>query len=96
MQPEDTHRTTTTTNIFDNLPAFRTVPEITSNELTCYLSTDPEDMKNEDLLKWWVERWHIYPKLSRMALDYHTVPSKYLYFLSSALSSYHSVNRYFR
>ena len=63
-------------NIFDSLPAFHTTHEAAVDELTRYLSTGPEDVKNEDLLRWWFERRHVYPNLSRMALDYHTVPCK--------------------
>lgn len=40
----------------------------------------PEDVKNEDVLKWWFERQHIYPNLSRMALDYHTIPCKFFFY----------------
>jgi hAT family C-terminal dimerisation region len=38
----------------------------------------PEDVKNEDVLHWWYEHKHVYPNLSRMALDYHTIPCKSL------------------
>ena len=37
-----------------------------------YLSTDPENVK--DVLIWWHERKAMYPRLSRMALDYLTIP----------------------
>lgn len=63
-------------NIFDSLPAFHTTHETSVDELTRYLSTGPEDVKNDEVLKWWFERRHVYPNLSRMALDYHTVPCK--------------------
>ena len=78
--PESTGDAVLTTNIFDSLPAFHTTHETTVNELTRYLSTGPEDVKNEDVLKWWFERRHVYPNLSRMALDYHTVPCKWFHF----------------
>ena len=68
----------TSTNIFDDLPAFRSVATLdeTINEITRYLQTGPENVKNQDLLEWWYERKHIYPHLYRMALDYHTIPRK--------------------
>lgn len=74
--PADTNEAATAKNIFDNLPAFRTVTFGTLDELSRYLSTMPEDVKNEDVLKWWYEHKHVYPNLSRMALDYHTIPCK--------------------
>lgn len=61
-------------NVFDNLPAFQPIEFGTFDELTRYLAASPEDVKNENLLQWWVEHKHVYPHLSRMALDYHTVP----------------------
>lgn len=51
-------------------------PENNVDEVTRYLSTGPEDVANQDVLTWWYEHQHVYPNLSRMALDYHTVPSK--------------------
>jgi hAT family C-terminal dimerisation region len=62
--------------MFDDLPAFRMAPDNTVDEVTRYLSTGPEDITNEAVLKWWYERQHIYPNLSQMALDYHTIPCK--------------------
>jgi len=62
--------------MFDNLPAFRTIPTASLDELTRYLSTPPEDVKNEDVFRWWNEHKLAFPHLSRMALDYHTVPCK--------------------
>jgi hypothetical protein len=63
-------------NIFDNLSVFHMVTFGTLDELSCYLSTMPEDVKNEDVLKWWYEYKHVYPNLSQMALNYHTIPYK--------------------
>ena len=50
------------------------------DELARYLSTVPEDMKNEDVLKWWFERQHIYSNLSRMTLDYYTILCKFSFY----------------
>jgi hypothetical protein len=62
-------------NIFDELPAL-TAPKIAElrDELARYLSTDPEQVK--DVLLWWHEHEAMYPRLSRMALDYLTIPGK--------------------
>jgi hypothetical protein len=45
------------------------------NELERYLSTDIEDVR--DAIIWWHERQAVYPHLSRMALDYLTIPGKF-------------------
>lgn len=44
------------------------------DELDRYLSAPTE--KTNDALTWWVERRRTYPKLSRMALDYLSIPGK--------------------
>jgi hypothetical protein len=56
---------------------FRTLQFGALDELARYLASMPEDVKNEDVLKWWYEHKHVYPNLHRMALDYHTVPCKF-------------------
>jgi hypothetical protein len=60
-------------NVFDNLPSLAP-PKSTElrDKLARYLSTDPENVK--DVLIWWHERKAMYPRLSRMALDYLTIP----------------------
>jgi hypothetical protein len=62
-------------NIFDDLPALR-APKVSEllDELDRYLATDPEPTDNA--LKWWEEHRAMYPRLSRMALDYLTIPGK--------------------
>jgi hypothetical protein len=44
------------------------------DELDTYLSSDPEYV--DDVLVWWSERRRTFPRLSRMALDYLTLPGK--------------------
>lgn len=44
----------------------------TRNEIDRYLATDTEDVTN--VLSWWWERKSMYPCLSRMALDYLSIP----------------------
>jgi hypothetical protein len=62
--PESMGESVFTTNIFDNLPVFYTTHKFSVDELTRYLSTGPEDVKNDNLLKWWFEHQHVYPNLS--------------------------------
>jgi len=60
-------------NIFDNLPTLVTPePSRASSELDRYLRLDIEDVDNA--IAWWHERRSLYPRLSRMALDYLTIP----------------------
>jgi hypothetical protein len=63
-------------NIFDDLPAL-TAPKLTElcDKLVRYLSTNPEQVK--DVLLWWHEHASMYPRLSRMALDYLTIPGMF-------------------
>jgi len=66
-------------NMFDSLPAL--APPKASDlgsELDRHLSTDVEHVT--DAIGWWHERHHTYPSLSRMALDYLTVPDMYFFF----------------
>jgi len=95
--PDDTNDTPLAKNIFDNLSAFRTLQSGTLDELTSYLATMPEDVKNEDVLHWWYEHKHVYPNLSRMALDYHAIPCKSLLLFTRAvthISDYIHSSRY--
>jgi hypothetical protein len=95
--PADTNDSPSTKNIFDNLPAFHMLQFGTGDELARYLASGPEDVKNEDVLKWWYEHKHVYPNLHRMALDYHTVPCKFcLSFLDMCILLHMYMNRYLR
>jgi hypothetical protein len=68
-------------NIFDDLPALQ--DQTLENrglhdELERFLSTERElGVKNG--LVWWFERKHIYPRLYRMAMDYLSIPGKFIY-----------------
>ena len=46
------------------------------SEVEEYLHKPVENVK--DPLKWWVANCHIYPKLYCMALDYLSIPGKFL------------------
>ncbi|OBZ79481.1 putative AC9 transposase [Grifola frondosa] len=62
------------TNIFDSIPALSAPkPSERRSELDIYLATDPEHVA--DALAWWHERRGTYPHLSRMALDYLSIPA---------------------
>jgi hAT family C-terminal dimerisation region len=59
--------------VFDTLPSLNAPkPHELGDELDRYLSIDPEAV--EDVLMWWHGRRAMYPCLSRMALDYLTIP----------------------
>jgi len=64
-------------NVFNNLPAFQQIAPNERDEISHYLFSTVEDVKNEDVLKWWHEHKHVFPHLYRMALNYHTVPCKF-------------------
>ena len=75
-----------TRNMFDSLPSLAASrPDELCDELDCYLSTDPEGTTNP--IQWWVEHSAMYPNLSRMTLDYLSIPGKWLTPPSSLSSS---------
>ena len=59
------------TNIFDSLPTLARKTQH-KDELDTYLAIEIEDVGNA--LKWWYDNRLTYPCLSRMALDYLTIP----------------------
>jgi hypothetical protein len=62
-------------NIFDNLPSlsqFTSAP--VDNELDVYLKTPIENVAIGDGIQWWFRNRHTFPCLSRMALDYLSIP----------------------
>jgi hypothetical protein len=76
-ESEEERRTKKKTNIFDSLPALAAPKQSELlDELDRYLSTDPEHAPNP--LAWWRERRKMYPTLSRMALDYLSIPGMYI------------------
>jgi hypothetical protein len=58
--------------MFDTLLSSSTQSSELCDEIDHYLSTDTE--KVTDVLLWWFERCAMYPCLSRMALDYLSIP----------------------
>jgi hypothetical protein len=59
--------------MFDAIPALAAPGQShLCSELDHYLSTDIEDV--QDALQWWNDRCSAYPSLSRMALDYLSIP----------------------
>jgi hypothetical protein len=64
-------------NIFDSLPALRTTSRpIVRDEIDRYLAT-PVDSNVTDAMHWWHDRQTQFPRLSRMALDYLSIPGMY-------------------
>jgi hypothetical protein len=61
--------------MFDELEALA-APKASDlrSEIDRYLSTDVEDVR--DAVMWWTERKSMFPILSRMALDYLTIPGE--------------------
>ena len=69
-------------NIFDNLPSLAPLQSTALfDELALYLSTELVDTQSP--LKWWHEKQSTYPRLSRMALDYLSIPGTSSIFVSS-------------
>jgi len=61
--------------MFDSLPAFSAAPSFTdSDELSRYLAEDVISIKPQNTLAWWASKKTVYPRLSRMALDYLSIP----------------------
>ena len=67
-----------TNNIFDHLPSLAPSTAKIRDELDWYLSTDTENA--HDGLLWWHKRCMTYPRLSRMARDYLSIPGKFSVF----------------
>jgi len=66
---------TSSGNTFDHILALSAPRQSDlQNELERFLATDPEEVT--DVLLWWFEQKHIYPRLYRMALDYLSIPRK--------------------
>ncbi|KIL55138.1 hypothetical protein M378DRAFT_18219, partial [Amanita muscaria Koide BX008] len=75
MNAATTLKSSKSLNIFDNLPAFALpTTDLTVDEVTRYLQTETV-MHETDPLRWWYERQHLYPGLSRMAQDYLSIPA---------------------
>jgi len=72
--------------MFDSLPSLSTPKRHElCDKLDKYLSTDPEAV--EDVLMWWHGCHTMYPCLSRMALDYLTIPGVFFNPSSTSVSS---------
>jgi hypothetical protein len=70
---------------FTNISVAKTGTSHTRhNELDEYLQLPVENVK--DSLKWWVNNCKVYPNLSRMALDFLSIPGEHLSHISGAQS----------
>lgn len=73
---DDKPSSSSSENIFDDLPALSAPPESDlHDELDHYLSMDPKHITNA--LAWWHEKRFVYPHLHCMALDYLTIPGEF-------------------
>jgi len=76
-----------TGNIFDDLLTLvKPKDSQPSHELDMYLSTGVKNIS--DALAWWHEHRAMYPWLSRMAMDYLTIPGACPDMLSFMLTSF--------
>jgi hypothetical protein len=81
---DDQPSSSSSENIFDDLPALSAPPESDlCDELDRYLSTDPEHVTNA--LAWWHEKRFVYPHLHCMALDYLTIPGEFYLLFDSLI-----------
>lgn len=61
-------------NFFDDLPAYAAPkPSSLSSEFDRYIRADC--VRVPDVLQWWHEQRNVYPRLSRMAIDYLSIPA---------------------
>ena len=61
-------------NIFDDLPDLAPTSADYRDELDHYLATEVENVK--DALSWWYQRRDKFPRLSRMARNYLSIPGE--------------------
>ena len=78
------------TTIFDDLPALRPITAAYRDELEKYLSTERE-LNAQDNLLWWHERKHIYPRLSWMAMDYLSIPGNVSLFIRLLITFFSNI-----
>lgn len=71
-------------NMFDEDPLDAPLPA--KSELERYLETPPEKIKPDGALQWWYENQSMFPHLSRMAMNYLTIPGERFGFLMYAMS----------
>ena len=58
-----------------NLPCLaKPKPKLMHDELDAYLATNIKDIM--DALEWWIKNHATFPSLSRMAIDYLSIPGK--------------------
>ncbi len=60
--------------MFDDLPFVGNLAAEEGDELKRYLSAEP--IRVSDPIQWWQDRRKAYPWLSRMAIDYLTIPGE--------------------
>ena len=78
----------TSENMFDNLATLAMPKKELCDELEKYLGMETEPVLN--VLSWWFEHKNVYPCLSRMALNYLSIPGEFLLLLNLFLFSLNS------
>lgn len=79
LQPSNSKRSTANTflsDIYASESSSDEEAEEKPDELDRYLATECDRNAPDDALLWWWEHRHVYPRLSRMAADYLTIPGK--------------------
>lgn len=64
--------------MFDNLLRAKPAADESDDEIQRYLDAKTEEVENP--LASWQARSELYPRLHRMALDYLSIPGKYMIF----------------
>jgi hypothetical protein len=76
-------------NIFDNLPSLDAPQAELQSEIDRYLNIKTEVVT--DPLLWWFEHKHVYPRLSRMARDYLSIPGMCFWTFQFIYSDYSDI-----
>jgi hypothetical protein len=63
--------------VFETLLTFKGHKRALQDELDRFLGLEIEEAEN--VIAWWHEHRAMYPQLSRMALDYLTIPGKSIF-----------------
>jgi hypothetical protein len=77
IQEDENHKTRARKNRFDDSDNSDEDGPI-ANEVDHYLNEKTENVRSQDLITWWRNKATVYPCLSRMALDYLSIPGMFI------------------